>query len=314
MSLQQDTILSVLNKVLHQVPRIRKGTDAVYFCPKCHHYKKKLEVSLLTGKYNCWVCGFSGLNLGSLLKKLNAPRECYGLIGEIRKTVPKNALENLFAEQKEVEEIHCLPDDFIPLYENGSKSVIRKHAMSYLKKRGISLVDIYRYNIGYCEKGQYKNRIVIPSYDVSGGLNFYSCRDFFDISWLKYVNCEFNKNVIGFEMLTNFSEEITLVEGAFDAISVRRNAIPLFGKTLSDALKLKILIFRPPVVNVLLDNDALKDAIKICGFLLKNDITTRLITLTEKDASVLGYEKTWEHINNSKILEFTDLFKLKIAI
>ena len=71
MLLYQEAIISILNKLLHQVPKIRKGTDAVYHCPSCKHYKRKLEINLHTGKYNCWVCGFSGTSFKSLFKKLN---------------------------------------------------------------------------------------------------------------------------------------------------------------------------------------------------------------------------------------------------
>ena len=85
MLLQQEQILSTLNEVLNQIPKIRKGTDAVYYCPICKHYKRKFEVSLTTGKYNCWVCGFSGTSYKTLLKKLNAPAKCYVSIGEFKK-------------------------------------------------------------------------------------------------------------------------------------------------------------------------------------------------------------------------------------
>ena len=50
--LKQETILATLNKLLNQSPRIRKGTDAVYFCPSCNHYKRKFEVNLDSGKYH----------------------------------------------------------------------------------------------------------------------------------------------------------------------------------------------------------------------------------------------------------------------
>ena len=86
MSLQQEKILSVLNKVLKQTPRLRKGgTQAVYYCPNCKHYKRKLEILLTDGKYNCWTCDFSGLSFSTLLKKLNAPSSCYEIVGETRK-------------------------------------------------------------------------------------------------------------------------------------------------------------------------------------------------------------------------------------
>jgi len=314
MVLQQEIILTTLNKVLRHTPKIRKGTDAVYFCPKCNHYKRKFEVSLITGKYHCWVCGFSGLNFNSLLKKLNAPRECYDAIGQIKHIKTKNEFEELFEENRSIQSIHILPDGFKLLSDKNLKNIDYKHAINYLKTRGITDIDIYRYNIGYCDLGDYKNRIVIPSYDEHGYLNFYSCRDYYNKSYLKYLNCEFSKNIIGFEMLVNFNEEITLVEGAFDAISVRKNAIPLFGKTLSNALKQKILQYKPPIVNVLLDNDALKDSIKICEFLIKNGINTKLVLLEEKDASILGFKKTWEYINKTKPLKFEDLFKMKINL
>jgi DNA primase len=314
MILQQELILTTLNKVLRQTPKIRKGTDAVYFCPKCNHYKRKLEVSLITGKYNCWVCGFSGLNFGSLLKKLNAPHECYEAIGQIKNKKVTHELWDLFEEPYSIQEIHNLPSEFKSLCDKNIRSIEYKNAINYLKQRGVTEIDIYRYNIGYCETGDYKNRIVIPSYDSNGFLNFYSCRDFYNNSYLKYLNCEFNKNIVGFEMLVNFTEEITLVEGTFDAIAVRKNVIPLFGKTLSDALKQKILQYSPPVVNVLLDNDAFKDSIKICEFLIKNGINTKLVMLEEKDASVLGFNETWEYINKTKLLDFETLFKLRINL
>ena len=48
------------------------------------------------------------------------------------------------------------------------------------------------------------------------------------------------------------------------------NVIPLFGKSLSDKLKEIIIHEVPPKVNVLLDNDAISDSIKICEYLLSN--------------------------------------------
>jgi hypothetical protein len=98
----------------------------------------------------------------------------------------------------------------------------------------------------------------------------------------------------------------------FDAIAVRRNAIPLFGKTLSKKLKAKLLENDTPRVNVLLDNDARLDAFKICDFLIRNDIDTYLIELNDKDPSVLGFEKTWVAINAAKKMTFDTIIKEKL--
>lgn len=312
--LQQEKILNTLNKLLNQQPKIRKGTDAVYFCPKCHHAKRKLEISLTTGKYHCWVCGLSGMNLGTLLRKLNAPTEYYEILGEFKRIKQRDAFDEMFNKKEETIIINSLPEEFKPLYNCDNSDVICKHANHYLKSRGITDIDIYRYNIGYCDSGEYRNRIIIPSYDNNGELNFFSARDFYNTSWLKYVLCKFSKNIIGFEMMIDFTQPVTLVEGSFDAIAVRTNCIPLFGKTLSQKLKIKLLENKPPYVTILLDNDALKDSIKISEFLIKNDINVKLVKLEEKDPSVLGFNKTWEYINNTKFLTFDELFSLRINL
>ncbi len=55
-----------------------------------------------------------------------------------------------------------LPSEFKSLIEPNN-SIEYKHAISYLKRRNITLDDIMKYNIGYCESGVYSNCIVIPS-------------------------------------------------------------------------------------------------------------------------------------------------------
>lgn len=314
MLLYQENIISNLNKLLNQTPKIRKGTDAVYFCPICKHYKRKLEVNILTGKYHCWVCGFGGLNFKTLFKKLGAPASYYTFLNENKNFKQNKEFEISFDEPEEqCHQILQLPKEFKPMWEPSSELEYR-HALVYLKNRGINKEDILRYCIGYATEGDLKNRIIIPSYDESGMLNFYTARSFYDTKGLKYVSCPFSKNIIGFELLVNFEEPITLVEGPFDAISLRTNTIPLFGKTLSNKLKMKLLEYDVPMVNVLLDNDAITDSIKICEFLIKNNIKTRLVVLNDKDPSVLGFEKTWDLIDSCDTIDFEKLFKLKVTV
>jgi hypothetical protein len=315
MLLYQENIINSLNKLLNQKPKIRKGTDAVYFCPICKHYKRKLEINLVTGKYHCWVCGFGGLYLKTLFKKLKAPASYYNILGENKSfPVPKKDFEIIFNEDKEVPHtVLQLPREYKPMWESSSELPYR-HALVYLKNRGITKEDIIRYNIGYATEGELRNRIILPSYDSDGSLNFYTARSFYETKSLKYVSCSFSKNIIGYELLTNFEEPITIVEGPFDAIAVRTNVIPLFGKTLSEKLKMKLLEYDVPMVNVLLDNDAINDAIRICDFLIKNNIPAKLVTLQDKDPSVLGFEKTWKIIEECDTIDFKRLFKLKVMI
>ncbi len=71
-------------------------------------------------------------------------------------------------------------------------------------------------------------------------LNFFVGRDIFE-SKMKYRNSPTPKDVVGFELFINWDEPIVLCEGPFDAIAIKRNAIPLFGKTILSNLRRKII-------------------------------------------------------------------------
>ncbi len=38
--------------------------------------------------------------------------------------------------------------------------------------------DIIKYNIGFCNEGPYGGRVIIPSYDDNGKLNYFIARDY----------------------------------------------------------------------------------------------------------------------------------------
>jgi transcription elongation factor Elf1 len=161
MLLKQETVLCTLNRLFNQSAKIRKGTDAVYFCPICNHYKRKLEVNLNTGRYHCWVCDFSGLSLRSLFKKLKAPKDYYLILGEVdQMQSSERSFDNLFEIKNNNEKLNLLPEEFKP-FSVPVKSYDFNRGLKYLLSRNITKYDILRYNIGYCDSGYYKNRIVI---------------------------------------------------------------------------------------------------------------------------------------------------------
>ena len=317
--------MAVLNRILRQTAKIRKGTEAMYFCPCCTKKKRKLEINLVTGKFHCWLCNWGNHSLYALFKKLNAPRDCYKIIGGMKFKKDSSVvtettfsthddLINLLKDMGIPEEYHhMLPQGFSPLYEcHTSKDWY--NAINYLKNRKFTKYDIIRYNIGYCHSGEFAGRVIIPSYDRNGNLNFYTGRSINDKAWLKYKNCEFSKNIIGFESMINFNLPVTIVEGPTDALTIRYNCVPLFGKTLSEKLKTELICNKSPRVNILLDNDALRDSVDICETLLNNGVNVYLVEMTDKDPSVLGFEKTWEIIDSTKPLTFEGLLKYKLNI
>jgi DNA primase len=174
---------------------------------------------------------------------------------------------------------------------SGSFNPVYNKAIHYLSQRGIKESEIVKYNIGYCEDGLYGGRIIIPSYDTNGELNYFIARSFYEDENMKYKNPPVNRDVIVFENQINWNEPITLVEGAFDAFSVKRNVIPLLGKFLLSKLKNKIFEKGVKEITIMLDSDAIEDSTKHTDYFMKNGIKVKNIIPTGKDAGELGYEK-----------------------
>ena len=181
-----------------------------------------------------------------------------------------------------------------------------------LKKRGISREDILRYNIGYCETGSYSKMVIIPSYDKDGILNFFTGRSYYNNAPFKHKNPKVSKDIIGFELYINWKQPITVVEGVFDALAVRRNAIPLFGKIVLEKLKKTIVENNVKSINIALDKDARAKALQSCEYFINNGVAVTLIDLQDEDPSDLGFSRITTVIQDSKYLTPYQLMEMKI--
>ena len=301
-------IVNLLNRVLKsQGQELSKENEYMWWSPFVNHHKPKLQVNIKNGKWHCWVSGQGGHNLFQLFKKVNATKKQYQELNELSDNFSFEYVPTK-QENKEVK----LPDEYKPMWVK-SNSPIYKHALKYLKSRGVSQDDMIKYSIGYCEDGLYSNRIIIPSYDDEGKLNFFIGRDIFD-SKLKYRNSPTPKDIIGFELFVNWEEPILLVEGALDAITSKVNSIPLFGKTIMNNLKRRILEKKVKTLYVALDNDAVKDSMKIVEELMNEGIKVHMIKLTEKDPNDIGYEKFTDIKNSTNETSFRELVKYKLGM
>jgi len=296
-------LISLLEKVLYKSYQMKNGEHS-FHCPFCNHHKKKLQVNLETQKWHCWVCNKGGHKIGILLRKLNAPKQ---VISEVLKIL--GDYKGVKHEKEEVTEYNVsLPQQYIPLWKK-SEDLLYKNAMYYLRQRNIGSIDILRYSIGYCSSNGYANRIIIPSYDVDGKLNYFIARDMFPNSKFKYKNPPMSKDTVCFEMFINWNEPIIMVEGVFDAIAVRNNVIPLLGKFPSKTLVKRLVEKQVKQVYVALDEDARQDAIKLSKFLMDYGIETYLLNMKDKDPSELGFSKFWEIVKNTKQSTFSDIVK-----
>ena len=302
-----NNLLSLLSVVIGNPGRnVRKENEHIFFCPFCNHYKPKLQVNLASQFWHCWVCDSKGRRLYQLFKKLNATplqlRELSDLVGEFLYT----------DEKSDKEEVISLPKEYKPLWNDESTNIIKKHALSYLNKRNIFFGDIIKYQIGYCDSGIYSNRIIIPSYDNEMKLNYFIARDFYS-SYQKYKNPPVSKNVIVFDSLINWDEPIVLCEGVFDAISIKRNAIPLLGKNIPKLLFERITNKSINKVYLALDSDAMSEILKITDIFSKYNIDVYIIKLKEDtDPSDVGFEEMLKYVKNSESSSFTEQIMMKL--
>jgi DNA primase len=206
-----------------------------------------------------------------------------------------------------------LPSEFKQLYiKPKSINPVYNKALSYLKHRGIGVGEIVKYNIGYCETGIYAGRIIIPSYDSEGNLNYFVARTFYEDTKMKYKNPPVNRNVIIFENQINWNEPIVLVEGAFDSFSVRRNAIPILGKFIPKKLMDKIMLSGVKEIAIMLDSDAVSESVKYSNYFQKNGIRVKNIIPKSKDIGEMGLKDTLKLLKSSNETGWGDLVKMKL--
>jgi len=309
--------LKVVERYLGQGGYETKG-NIPFICPFCHHHKKKLQVKLdptsqAFGFWHCWVCNESGKTIESLLHSLN--------IDSTTVLTVKTYIDTYIRKRKTSQtnnegssNLIFLPKEFKPLYIKEKNNPEYRNALYYvLKKRKLSPLEILRYNIGFCEEGRFAKRIIIPSYDANGRLNYFTARAYYEDDPMSYINVNLSRDIVGFELFINWNLPISLFEGPFDAIAYRRNAIPLFGKQIPKALKLKIIQNKVKDIYLGLDPDAIKDSIKLIEEFYKQGLNVYFLQMTNNnDAAKEGYEKLLEITDNTEKIKFSDIIKLKL--
>lgn len=301
-------ILSILDTLLGPHQQQTRG-EMLYACPFCNHHKKKLAINISNGKWHCWVCEAKGSRVFTLLRKIKAPRKYFKVLSEILS-------EGIEFEEDTEETVLTLPTQYIPLWEP-SRDLDYRQAWAYLKSRGVSNEDVLKYQLGYCKDGTYSHRIVIPSFDIDGKLNFFSGRSYISNATFPYLNPRTNKNIIGFESLISWEFPIVICEGPMDAIAIRRNAIPMFGKTIPSELVYEILAHEMKDIYLALDKDALRKALNIAEFFMDQDVNVHLVRMEEKDPGEIGFEgmqdliKTTEKVTVGGLMKATVFLSLK---
>ena len=304
-------LVTLVNSVLGSGKATARNNYA-YHCPFCNHHKPKLEVNLTENRegknpWHCWACNVRGTTIYNLFKQLKVNSSKFSELSSLVKT------SKSIKETKTKNSI-ALPNEFISLYNGNSSDIIARHALAYLKNRQWSKYDILKYNVGYCKEGLYKNMIIIPTYDVEGRLNYFTARSFEKDPYVKYRNPSVSRDIIPNEHLINWNLPIILCEGLFDAVAIKRNAIPLLGKNIQSSLMKKIVTSVVDKIYIALDRDAIKQALKFCEKLMAEGKEVYLVNMQDKDPSEMGFENFTRLIQKTVPLTYYNLMEQKLAV
>ena len=141
--------------------------------------------------------------------------------------------------------------------------------------------------------------VIIPSYDANGTLNYFTGRSFEKDPYVKYRNPEASRDIIPFELFINWDSPLVLCEGPFDAIAIKRNAIPLLGKNIQQNLMKKIVMSSVKKLYIALDTDARKQAIKFAEYFINQGKEVYFVELEGKDPSDMGFAHFTKLIQNT---------------
>lgn len=252
----------------------RDNCNVAIACPKCRSsQKKKLAIRLDDDRLHCWVCGLSGKLINLLVQYRS------NLVHEYITKFGTRNIGLVKAEHVATEAI--LPEGFKLLAQN-KHDISVQWALSYLRSRGMSERDLWYFKFGVCSDYTMRRRVIMPSFDQDGNLNFYTGRSVEVDSFRKYMNCIVEKKSIVFnEINIDWSSELTLVEGPFDLVRCNENATCLLGSSLSEDSRLFYQIYKhgTPVLLALDSDMQAKSWQKIARMLDAYNIRVRILDL-----------------------------------
>ena len=255
-----DEIVDLLTEVLGKSKKYYESRGQISFnCPECDEGRNKgnLEVNINLGVYKCWSCGDMNDMHGPLGK-------LFDRYGNKKQKKLYQVLKPEEVKKNEVKKVVVkLPEGYTKFSDSNPRFIPHREAYNYLINRGITDELIEKYNIGYCATGDHAYRVVVPSYNKNGVLNFYVARSWLPKTKAKYRNPEAPKDQIIFgEDKIDWSKDVYLCEGVFDSFFLP-NPLVLLGKHLSDLAFQTIYEKAQGNLIICLDGDAWKDAQKI---------------------------------------------------
>lgn len=258
---EEEAIVELLEEILGDYGLHYSNKGQISFnCPVCDEGRGKhnLEINYISNVYKCWSCGeIEGTHgsLGKLFDKFGTKKQ-----KKLFNILKPDQVET--KKQKKKPKL-VIPESYTKFKDSSLVYPVRRQAYNYLKSRGITDEIIEKFDIGFCDRGSHIGRIIIPSYNKKGDLNYYVGRSWDPKSKNKYRNPEAEKDqIIFWENLIDWNKDIYLVEGAFDGMFLD-NPVVMLGKHMSELLFETIYNNAKGNVIICLDGDAWENAVKL---------------------------------------------------
>jgi len=286
--------------------------------PTCNSRKKgmrKLSIQIQTDQAHCWVCGLKTRNsLVSILRKAGTKSDVQEYV---RSFAPKNV--RLFGNEEDLpeEERVNLSGNFRLLgLCSSSRDPDIKRVLNYMRRRGYSETDLWRFRVGISDDPRFDGRVIIPSFDSDGFLNTYAARAVSKYTKPNYLIPEAERTGIIFnELDVDWEKELTVVEGPLDLMKCAGNATCLQGSSLTEdhLLFWRIVDAKTPIV-LALDSDAQKKAAKIAILLSSYDVAVRILDLgTFSDVGEMSQEDFVRARDEATPFSSAERLKMRIA-
>lgn len=288
-------------------------------CPICAPSdvaKRKLIIRVLDDVNHCWTCGWKAHTLAPLIRKFGSMTQFTKYCEEF---APKNSISSKTYDNLEQDvNVIKLPDDFHLLTLASSDDLNVRAAWIYLKKRNVTLRDAWYYKFGISNEIRWKRRIIMPSFDKEGELNYYIARNIDEYDRRpKYDNPDNDKLPVIFnEININWKKKLVICEGPFDLIKCGDNAVCLMGSDLNEESNLfsQIIMNNTPVA-LALDADMWQTKIpRIAKKLQEYNCDVTLVDVREfGDPGKMTKKQMQIAINNAQVPTWESSFLEKLS-
>ena len=252
----------------------KSGSERLYHCPKCNHHKNKLSINIDKDKFKCWVCDYRGSSVRRVVRSYGSFPQLKAwdrLGGKIELSSFDSLLaEKLFGTNEDEKTRVNLPPEFKTL-TSGRHLTSATPALNFLHQRGVSKEDILRWKMGYCSSGDFGGRIIVPSFNIKGDVDYFIARSYTG-DWRKYLAPPANRDLVFNDLYVDWDSDLIIVEGVFDAV-IAGNAVPILGTSLREGSPLvRRVVDNDTPVYIALDSDAEKKALEIIKQFLDYDV------------------------------------------